>query len=320
MDAHSANKLPEHLLKNAIGGFLKQKRLEHSYELQDVSDVINIRAVQLKAIEEGDLSNLPGMVYAIGFVRSYAEFLNLDSQDIVKKFKNEHDEISEKPDLTFPVPVSDAQTPDRRVLISSVIGVIVVLALWGIFSGDDDMAELAEIPELPVELVAENEASNLALSQSLIASIEETTSIETEPKVDSPLLKPAKTTVENKPVEHIEKQVEKQTEKIVKAPPVVKKIAKIKTRIVIKANKPSWIQIQDKNDKNIFKKVMRPGDEYRVPNKRQDLTLITANAGGLDIFVDGKKIAPLGKSGDIMRGVILQASELTRVRPRKRNY
>ena len=36
-----------------------------------------------------------------------------------------------------------------------------------------------------------------------------------------------------------------------------------------------------------------------------------ANAGGLEILVDGKPLPPLGKPGDILRGLVLDGPQLT---------
>jgi hypothetical protein len=40
------------------------------------------------------------------------------------------------------------------------------------------------------------------------------------------------------------------------------------------------------------------------------LSMVTANAGGIDIFVDGKKMLPVGKPGEIVRGIVLDANTL----------
>ncbi|MHA1563786.1 MAG: helix-turn-helix domain-containing protein [Alphaproteobacteria bacterium] len=80
-------------------------------------------------------------------------------------------------------------------------------------------------------------------------------------------------------------------------------------RIVIAAEADIWIQIRDGKQNDLFTRLLRAGDSYRVPN-RPDLLLFTGNAGGLKLTVDGKPIAPLGADGAIRRDVALNADRL----------
>ena len=55
--------------------------------------------------------------------------------------------------------------------------------------------------------------------------------------------------------------------------------------------------------------LMRPGDSYEVPSGI-DLMLETGNAGGLQITVGGKKLPPLGPTGQVRRNIPLDAELL----------
>ncbi len=61
-------------------------------------------------------------------------------------------------------------------------------------------------------------------------------------------------------------------------------------------------------------RIFRPGDVYLVPN-RPGLTLMTGNAGGLEVIVDGKMIAPLGPEGAVRRDIVLDPAKLLAGRP-----
>ena len=80
-------------------------------------------------------------------------------------------------------------------------------------------------------------------------------------------------------------------------------------RIVIAAEADIWIQIRDRDQNDLFTRLLCAGDSYRVPN-RPDLSLFTGNAGGLRLTVDGKPIAPLGADGAVRRNVALNADHL----------
>jgi len=55
--------------------------------------------------------------------------------------------------------------------------------------------------------------------------------------------------------------------------------------------------------------VLRAGETYRVPN-RSGLTLMTGNAGGIEIVVDGRTLPPLGAEGTIRREISLDRDKL----------
>jgi len=93
------------------------------------------------------------------------------------------------------------------------------------------------------------------------------------------------------------------------------KIKKGKSRVTLSATAPSWIQVTDAKHNVLYRKVLRPGEDYSVPDQ-PGLILDTANAGALDISVDGKSVPALGKNGDILRGVALDPQNLKSARIR----
>lgn len=66
-----------------LGNLLKSTREEQKKSIQDVVDDTRIRENFIKIIEEGRFKDLPSYLHAYGFVKKYAEFLNLDYENIV---------------------------------------------------------------------------------------------------------------------------------------------------------------------------------------------------------------------------------------------
>ena len=93
------------------------------------------------------------------------------------------------------------------------------------------------------------------------------------------------------------------------SPPQVFGRANANARIVIRANADSWVQVRDGQGQLVLTRMLRAGDSYRVPNQ-PGLTLLTGNAGALEIFVDGRKAPPIGPGGAIRRDVALDADRL----------
>lgn len=82
------------------------------------------------------------------------------------------------------------------------------------------------------------------------------------------------------------------------------------SRIVVQARTASWIQVRDDAaNQLLLTRLLRPGDVYEVPD-RPGLTLLTGNAGALEILVDGEAVPPLGPLGLVRRDVALDADRL----------
>ncbi|HZH28944.1 MAG TPA: RodZ domain-containing protein [Azospirillaceae bacterium] len=81
------------------------------------------------------------------------------------------------------------------------------------------------------------------------------------------------------------------------------------SRIQIRATADSWFQVRDGRGELLFTRVMRPGDVYRVPDQ-VGLRMVTGNAGGLAIAIDGTPVPPLGTQGQVLRDVPLDPARL----------
>ena len=85
------------------------------------------------------------------------------------------------------------------------------------------------------------------------------------------------------------------------APPVETK----PSRIIVKATANSWIEVQDDfSNTTLVSRMLHAGESYEVPDKT-GLSLLTGNAGALEIVVDGTKAPSIGGNGAVRRGVQL---------------
>lgn len=78
--------------------------------------------------------------------------------------------------------------------------------------------------------------------------------------------------------------------------------------IELRAKSDSWIQVRDGNEL-LLTRLLREGEVYQVP-ERDGLTLMTGNAGGLEVFIGGERMPPLGDEGVVRRGVPLSPERL----------
>ncbi len=71
----------------SIGEKLKNAREAKKLSLKDVAKDSNIPPKYLEALEDEEFDRFPGETYVIGFLRSYADFLKLDSEEIIQSYK-----------------------------------------------------------------------------------------------------------------------------------------------------------------------------------------------------------------------------------------
>jgi len=78
-----------------ISQLLSSRRREKKISLQDVEAATAIKQFFLEAIEEGNLDALGGKkIYAIGFMRAYAEFLGIDPSEVAYAVEEQKFEFS----------------------------------------------------------------------------------------------------------------------------------------------------------------------------------------------------------------------------------
>ena len=72
-----------------VGDLLRRTREGFGQDIDAVAMQLRIRNNYLRAIETGRFRDLPGSTYAVGFVRTYAEYLGLDAQEVLRRFREE---------------------------------------------------------------------------------------------------------------------------------------------------------------------------------------------------------------------------------------
>ena len=81
------------------------------------------------------------------------------------------------------------------------------------------------------------------------------------------------------------------------------------SRVTLLARQDSWVQVQSAENQLLITRILYSGDSYKVPDL-EGLTLITGNAGGLEILIDGESISPLGPEGAVRRNIPLEPNAL----------
>jgi cytoskeletal protein RodZ len=67
-----------------LGNTFKKKRKELNLSLKEVENSTSIRSGYLEAIEEGRINEFISSVYALGFMKQYANFLGVDIDKMIR--------------------------------------------------------------------------------------------------------------------------------------------------------------------------------------------------------------------------------------------
>jgi len=81
------------------------------------------------------------------------------------------------------------------------------------------------------------------------------------------------------------------------------------SRILIRATAETWVQVRGEGGDPLFSRILRVGEGYRVPD-RPGVSLRLGNAAGVVVAVDGVDLPPLGRAGQVVRGLALDPARL----------
>ncbi|GLI07153.1 XRE family transcriptional regulator [Paenibacillus tyrfis] len=71
-----------------LGQLLRKARVEKKISLEDLQETTKIRKRYLEAIEDGNYKVLPGNFYVRAFIKSYAEAVGLDPNEVLNMYQN----------------------------------------------------------------------------------------------------------------------------------------------------------------------------------------------------------------------------------------
>lgn len=257
----------ETLAQEDVGEALRRTRRFYNKSLEDVEKALRIRASQIDAIERGDMRSLPGRVYAIGFVRTYAEYLEIDGDKTVNLFKAQYMDNQTKADLSFKVPASETKTPPIWLATFLILVAAFGYSVW--HTGQKpDRTIVMQVQEVPDEIRDHVNAEILAPSIDIVLEDE------IIPDVEAP----------------VENMAEDDTPQ--------------KTGIILNIINDCWVEIKDGEGKVIVSNILEAGDQYFVPNS-PGLSMSLGNAANVEILVDGRMLKPLGGDGDVRRDIPL---------------
>ncbi|HEV2187738.1 MAG TPA: RodZ domain-containing protein [Stellaceae bacterium] len=134
-----------------VGDVLQERREDLGLDLDEIGAMLRIKPAYLAALEQGRSDDLPGAAYAIGFVRAYADFLGLDTEQVLARFKGEVAGVTARPDLALPVPLGERSLPGRALVLVALIVTLCGYGIWYYLS-TEDRSRPERVAAVPAEL------------------------------------------------------------------------------------------------------------------------------------------------------------------------
>ncbi len=118
-------------VEQSIGQLLKERRESLSLSPADACSYLKVRKFDIDAVENNDLEKLSSHVYAVGFIRSYARFLKIETKIIEEKIKllPIKSNTENKKHLLINIGEDSKFSPNREILFNSVLASIILLLI-----------------------------------------------------------------------------------------------------------------------------------------------------------------------------------------------
>lgn len=255
-----------------VGMYLKYTRLSQKKTLDAVSKTLCIRKIYLKAIEESDFKELPPVPYGTGFIRSYAEYLGLNSDRIVQCYKEEAMPQKDEHTVHIVKKHSGLTIPNKKQILIGIGAVLVIYLTWLLLNFKFETTENPIIAEedATMELVTPEvtDPQQSLPQEHAVTVIDETGTFDT-----------------NSGDSQVKMVEDSYYEEPQKANTDTTAADENKSRIVLKLNGESWVEVKSK-DKIYISGIYQKGFEYDVPNEK-GLILSVGRYYNVDVFVDG---------------------------------
>lgn len=311
----------------AVGARLAQLREARNWSVADVSARLKVATPKLRALEAGDISQMPGAAFAVGVVRSYAKMLGVDPEPFAQALRRQQG----IPEVDLSMPASaGSDLPRGRVSIPlggtsrhrswlwaglAIVVAIIAVAMW--HTGGDSSNWLARFKSntgatQPASAVAVSPAaasdsasavvaggtvsvaagSDAAVNttQSTTAPVTSAASSETSAAAGVPVSSSALVAPAAPAVASAVAPVAAASAPANGASTVVAAAGQSTLGITVKQD--CWVSVRDKNGKELVSALVKAGETKQVAGD-VPLRVTVGNRAGLDsVTFDGKSVDP----------------------------
>ncbi|NVE21317.1 helix-turn-helix domain-containing protein [Burkholderia glumae] len=287
----------------AVGARLAQLREAKGWSVADVSSRLKVAAPKLRALEAGDVSQMPGSTFAVGVVRSYAKMLGVDPEPFAQALRREKG----VPEVDLSMPASSGtDLPRGRVSIPlgapthrrswlwgvlAVVVVVIAAAMW--HSGGDSANWLAKFksnagvagsasqPASGADSTVASESAAIAPGGSAVVG----------DVASSPAASPAASEAGAAPAQAAPaSDAAPGAASSADGASVVAAAGQSVLGITVKAD--CWVSVRDKSGKELLSALVKAGETRQIAGETPLRVTIGNRAGLESITFDGKTVDP----------------------------
>ena len=288
----------------SMGQYLQRVRKEKGICFEDVVSRTKINPVYVKALEEDNLGGLPNQVFAKGFLRVYLQMLSINEKAVWERY-------SETIQDYFFVPNDHPISPEslpwkelilkqfRLIRLNGYGGLLIVIFLLSFFTvfkiqgGFLNSTPAPQIVHFPEPIPISN--------------------VETNPSPTKLLMREG--ALINHDVKNLRMAGEAITEKIddsIINPSPGQASGEEPQSLFIEALEQSWILVLMDDNEVPREIILEEGEGFTFYAKEKFLVTL-GNAGGVHISLNGETLGPFGKSGQVVRDILLMAQEKKKI-------
>ncbi|RMH32574.1 MAG: helix-turn-helix domain-containing protein [Nitrospirae bacterium] len=298
-DSESPPASPENPMES-VGSYLRRVRESKGYTLDRMAATTRIQRPILEALEEEQFAQLPQLVFTKGFLRTYARALELDEEDVLRRFlETAHPFYAQKEieQQRVRMQQEEARRQKRSKAILIGIAACMVLGLLWLFPTRHQPDTPSTPPSNSSPLLAEPK-SEPAEPLPSSSSATEAHDVRPQPTPSSGTSSPSSTpslstspSSPTSPARHSDSASD---------------VISLPQRLQLEANELTWVVVQA-DDGERQEALLKPG-ERATWYARDHFTLTLGNAGGVTVTLNGKTLKPFGKPGVVVRDIVLPPS------------
>ena len=130
------------------GEIFRQRREALGLDLREISNTLRIKYAYLKALEDGDMKNLPPEVYVKGYIHEYARVLNIDPDPVISSYM----QLIAQPEPSQGIPAREnMQLKKRKPGYVLIPALLILAALFVTYLQQPSTTKTAESPVQAVE-------------------------------------------------------------------------------------------------------------------------------------------------------------------------
>ncbi len=260
---------------------LKFAREDKGITIEQASKILNIHINVLENIENGEFDKLSNDVFTMGHIKTYLNWLGIDPKLITTELKKSNNINLNKKKYKVILPNNLKISKFYISLISLVSFFLIIIIYKNINTIESKTYITIDTKKIKDEVLIDK--------------------IETKDKIKTAEFD-KKSEAINAPDSLLDKEIE------------IEDISlnlkeKSISFIYIKAISESWVEIQRYNTEIFVSKVLKKGEELKLPYEK-DLILVTGNAGGIIIHINDKIINNIGLVGEVKRNISLNYDDL----------